>query len=68
MDCLVLLQDVDSAAAACQVAEKIWLALNQPFKLDGQPISISASIGLALYPDHGTDACGLACHADVAMY
>ena len=65
---VLLLQDVESAAAACQVAEKIRHSLNQPFMVEGRSLSISATIGLALYPDHGADAGELARHADIAMY
>jgi GGDEF domain-containing protein len=31
-------------------------------------VSVSASIGIALYPEHGTDALALSKHADQAMY
>lgn len=65
---VLLLPAVDHAAAACQVAEKIRNVLNQPFVVDGQTLSISATIGVALYPDQGSDALELARHADAAMY
>jgi EAL domain-containing protein (putative c-di-GMP-specific phosphodiesterase class I) len=43
-------------------------ALEQPFTLDGHAVSVGASIGIAMYPDHGTDVKTLLRHADVAMY
>lgn len=65
---VVLLQDVENASAAVQVAEKIRLALNEAFVLDGPTVSIAATIGLVVYPDHGASADELTRHADLAMY
>ena len=53
---------------AWQVAAKIISTLAPCFSLEGQVISISASIGIALYPDHGEEHTALIRHADVAMY
>jgi GGDEF domain-containing protein len=36
--------------------------------LAGHSLSISASIGIALYPEHGVDESTLTKHADIAMY
>ena len=65
---VALLQPAASAAEVQAVAEKMCAALAQPFALDGQSVSISASIGVALYPHHGRDADALARSADAAMY
>lgn len=51
-----------------QIAGKILTALNTPFDLDGTTVHISASIGAALYPDHGNDTNTLVQLADEAMY
>lgn len=53
-----------------------WLALGkhlrqnllQPFSLEGMKLEISASVGVALYPDHGNNSHELMRYADVAMY
>ena len=50
------------------VAGKIVSALQQPMSLDGSSFNIGASIGCALYPDHGEDMESLLKHADAAMY
>jgi diguanylate cyclase (GGDEF)-like protein len=50
------------------VAHKILQTLNQPFELDGHAIHISASIGVAVYPEHGSDEEQLLRNADNAMY
>lgn len=65
---VVLLSDVVSADAAMRVAEKIREALAVPLFHDGQPLSITASIGVAIYPEHGTDEITLSRNADFAMY
>jgi diguanylate cyclase (GGDEF)-like protein len=50
------------------VAQKILKGLEDPFVVDGQPMDIAASIGIAIFPDHGADAPALLRAADVAMY
>ena len=56
---------VDSAHA---ISARISEALSEPFHVDGVTIQSNASIGIALYPMHGSDAESLVQHADVAMY
>jgi diguanylate cyclase (GGDEF)-like protein len=63
----VILIELDGSGMA-QVARKILHALTDPLAVDGQPIDVTASIGIAQYPHHGTDAATLLKHADVAMY
>lgn len=50
------------------VTEKILQALEAPFILEGNILDIGASIGIALFPDHGEYADLLIQRADVAMY
>ena len=50
------------------IAEKIRSALEQPFDFAQPPLHISASIGVANHPAHGTDDNQLLGHADRAMY
>jgi diguanylate cyclase (GGDEF)-like protein/PAS domain S-box-containing protein len=49
-------------------AKKILAALERPFTIADRSINTSASIGIAVHPDHGQDAQTLLRHADVAMY
>ena len=65
---VILLHQVGDAGYAAQVADELRLSLAQPFELAGQTLTISASIGVALFPDHGQDAIELARHADDSMY
>jgi diguanylate cyclase (GGDEF)-like protein/PAS domain S-box-containing protein len=53
---------------ALAVAGRIREALEEAFQLGGISVQTSASIGVALYPDHAGDAETLAQRADVAMY
>jgi diguanylate cyclase (GGDEF)-like protein len=55
----------EQAAAA---AVRLQAALAEPFTLEGITLQANASIGIALYPDHGTDLTGLLRKADMAMY
>jgi diguanylate cyclase (GGDEF)-like protein len=65
---VVLLPRVDNDEGALVVAHKILQALAQPFDIAGHTFYISASIGVAFYPDHGTDEKTLMKNADAAMY
>ena len=57
-----------SADEAAVVAKKILLVLNEPLVIDGRSIDIGASIGIALFPQHGDDAATLVRRSDSAMY
>lgn len=65
---VVLLPDIDSAALVIKVAEKIRTALMAPINADGFILKTSASIGIAIYPNHGLNASDLMANADTAMY
>jgi diguanylate cyclase (GGDEF)-like protein len=64
----VLLPAVPDAAAATEVALRIQAALAEPFRFEGVLLELEASVGIALYPDHGADVQQLQRSADVAMY
>jgi diguanylate cyclase len=53
---------------AQHVAEKLRASLAQPYPLEAGTAAMSASIGLALFPDHGSDADALQRAADAALY
>jgi len=65
---VVLLPIIEGEQDALVVAEKIRLALNQPFEIAGQQLYISSSTGIAIYPEHGTSEDELTANADIAMY
>ncbi|HET6373447.1 MAG TPA: EAL domain-containing protein, partial [Candidatus Polarisedimenticolia bacterium] len=55
-------------AEARASAERLVEALEEPFDLDGLRLLVETSIGIALFPDHGTDPATLLRRGDVAMY
>ncbi|MDF9777324.1 sensor domain-containing protein [Pseudomonas baetica] len=65
---VVLLHSIRAADDTDIVVEKIRQVLVQPLRLDGHSLNIQPSIGVARYPDHGTEEKQLFRHADEAMY
>jgi diguanylate cyclase (GGDEF)-like protein/hemerythrin-like metal-binding protein/PAS domain S-box-containing protein len=66
---VVLLPELAQAEEALTIAERIRVALEKPFITPaGKPLSISASIGVALFPDHADNERGLLHAGDTAMY
>ena len=56
------------ADTTTKMAEQILNALHQPFLVEGIELCLGASIGMAFYPEHGSDSHALLRAADVAMY
>lgn len=65
---VALLAEVEGMTAANTVATKILNQLTKPYDIAGHVFDISASIGVALYPEHASDGKGLMKAADLAMY
>lgn len=65
---VVLLPVIETEQDAMAVAEKIRYTLSQPFELAGHSLHVSSSIGVAVYPEHGSDERALLKNADNAMY
>jgi diguanylate cyclase (GGDEF)-like protein/PAS domain S-box-containing protein len=64
----VLLEETPSIEGAVIVAQKIITSIRQAFVIDNINVSIGASAGIAVYPEHGSDADKLISNADKAMY
>ena len=64
----IVLPQATDAQVAATAARRLLNALEQPFVIDGQVLEVGASLGVALYPEHGADARTLLRRADVAMY
>lgn len=58
----------DAVAEATRSAEVILRQVRKPFRLDGQNCTVGTSVGLAIYPDHATQADELFVSADMALY
>jgi diguanylate cyclase (GGDEF)-like protein len=65
---LVLIDPVRRRRDVETVTRKILKAVATPLKLDGLMATVSASIGIAMFPDDGEDANRLLKNADAAMY
>lgn len=63
-----ILTDAGSRVEVEEVAARIVAELARPFKLRAGTANISCSIGIALFPEHGTDAEALQRNADLALY
>lgn len=64
----ILIEELTDGQIAAGVAEKILAEAARPFFIDDQECHLSASIGIALYPDDGNDAMALLKNSDIAMY
>ncbi|MFI7022639.1 putative bifunctional diguanylate cyclase/phosphodiesterase [Micromonospora sp. NPDC049900] len=64
----IVMTGVDDVTQARALADQVVRVLAEPVALDGLPLDVGGSIGIALYPEHGEDFATLMRHADVAMY
>jgi len=65
---VVVLSEVSRSEDAGISAEKLLFALSQPYNIDTHSLHITASIGIATYPEDGLDAEALLKNADISMY
>jgi diguanylate cyclase (GGDEF)-like protein len=64
---MAILPGVRLAAEILPIARRMIGAVQLPFEVDGQSLYVSASVGAAIYPDHGENEVRLLAHADAAM-
>ncbi|MGF7184013.1 diguanylate cyclase (GGDEF)-like protein/PAS domain S-box-containing protein [Desulfitispora alkaliphila] len=64
----VLVTSVNRSEDVAKVAEKILKAVKQPMEIDGNQLYLTASIGIAIYPDDGVNVTNILKNADAAMY
>src|SRR5690606_37010353 len=64
----VVLPRIVRAEDALPIADRIRHSMSTPFVIGGQTLSLTTSIGIAVFPDDGSDAATLIKHADTAMY
>jgi diguanylate cyclase (GGDEF)-like protein/PAS domain S-box-containing protein len=67
-DDFVLLQPVKTAEDAAVLAQRVLDVLARPFSVEGESLSVGASIGISVYPNDGRDFSELLKNADAAMY
>jgi diguanylate cyclase (GGDEF)-like protein/hemerythrin-like metal-binding protein/PAS domain S-box-containing protein len=64
----IIVHDVHHDTGVVGVAHKVHSALQQPCSIGVAQVKLGASIGIAIYPDHGRDMHALILAADSAMY
>ena len=67
-DEFAVLWNVAGRSEVTQLAQQILLLVEDPIVIKGIPVSLGTSIGIALSPEHASDAESLLKHADVALY
>ena len=65
---VLALPQISHPADAARLAQRILDVFHEPFIFDSHKLSITTSIGIAVYPDDGKDIEGLLKSADIAMY
>jgi diguanylate cyclase (GGDEF)-like protein/PAS domain S-box-containing protein len=65
---VVLLEDIAETTQASGVAQKILETVAEPYVLAGQEFSVTASVGISIYPEDAGDVQALLKNADIAMY
>lgn len=65
---VIVLGNLDEIGQARITLERVLATLGRPYAIDGEVAALSASIGLAMYPDDDANADTLLRHADHAMY
>jgi diguanylate cyclase (GGDEF)-like protein/PAS domain S-box-containing protein len=65
---MLLLSEITCADDAARVAERLLAVLARPYLIKGHELVVTASIGISIYPDDGTDMQTLIRSADTAMY
>lgn len=65
---LILLQDMRSTVYAAEVAGRVIESINEPYRFGELALSLSASIGISIFPGDGRDIDALINHASMAMH
>jgi diguanylate cyclase (GGDEF)-like protein/PAS domain S-box-containing protein len=65
---IVLLRGLDNDRNSLSIVENILKVFRQPFHLNGRELTLTLSLGIALYPDNGKTPSELLRNADIAMY
>jgi diguanylate cyclase (GGDEF)-like protein/PAS domain S-box-containing protein len=65
---VVLLGEIDTTEDAARVAEKLIFTLSRPYHIQEHELSLTASVGICVYPDNGAEPGILIRNADASMY
>lgn len=64
----ILLNDIETEQVVSQLTKMVLLALEQPLEVEGREFFVTASIGISLFPNDGSESGTLLRNADIAMY
>ena len=65
---VVLLQDIKAAAHTAEITRHVLTKICEPYQIGDLTVSLSASVGISVFPGDGQDIDTLMSHADMAMY
>jgi diguanylate cyclase (GGDEF)-like protein/PAS domain S-box-containing protein len=65
---IIVLPDLGAAEDAAVAARHLFDTLSKPFSISGHELSVTASIGISVFPQHGQDVESLIKNADAALY
>ncbi len=65
---LIMVTEVKDASDAAAAAERLMDTMTAEFVVQGRPLSISCSLGISVFPEHGADGETLIKNANAAMY
>jgi diguanylate cyclase (GGDEF)-like protein len=65
---VVLQTDVSQRSDTIALGARLVDILSRPYDLSGETFELSASVGIAIFPEHGRDARSLIVSADLALY
>jgi len=65
---VVMVETISDRHGLQLLASKLLAAIGEPMQLQGHEVTVTASIGIAVFPDDGSDVSTLLANADMAMY
>jgi len=65
---IILVDDIEEEKSLALIADKLVKAIQQPMRVRNLDVSVTTSIGISLFPHHGTDFNQLIKNADLALY
>ena len=65
---VLVLDDIAALDDVGLIADKILIAMNAPYPIEGRDLHVTVSMGISIYPDDGPDADTIIRNADIAMY
>jgi two-component system cell cycle response regulator len=65
---VIVLPELSNADHVAELVSKVIQAVSQPYSIQGGSISITASVGVSIYPTHGEEVETLMKSADLALY